>query len=161
MTNDSETTGEDVCACRHLRAKHDYGHGECYLSGCKCRTFEKAHTPTGYRAILIQKAREHADDYRRYDDTEGLVGTLVAMANMLASLPEPQGEPSAEAVKAFLLEEWRHEDWGYYGDDDPPHCACGDRLEVDGDGPVVALDNHRVRAALRAAAAVREEGEKR
>lgn len=50
--------------------------------------------PSGYRAILIQEAREHANEYRRYDDTERLVGTLVEMANMLATAdvaPETDG----------------------------------------------------------------------
>ena len=41
--------------------------------------------PSGYRAILIQKARAHADEYRCYDDTDELVGTLVESANMLAA----------------------------------------------------------------------------
>ena len=39
--------------------------------------------PSGYQAILIQKARALADEYRRYDDTDELVGTLVESANML------------------------------------------------------------------------------
>lgn len=38
----------------------------------------------GYRAILIQKARAHAEDIRRYDDdSRDLVDTLVEMANLL------------------------------------------------------------------------------
>ncbi|UGS27595.1 hypothetical protein K8F61_05245 [Microbacterium resistens] len=56
--------------------------------------------PSGYRATLIREARELADHYRRYDDTETLVSTLVEMANALAA--EPQGEPSDAAVAAGL-----------------------------------------------------------
>ena len=57
---------------------------------------DQAGQPTGYRAILIQKARAEADHYRRFDDTEDLVDVLVGMANMLAT---PQGEPSDAEVK--------------------------------------------------------------
>lgn len=38
----------------------------------------------GYRASLVQRAREHADDLRRYDDESSeIVDTLVEMANLL------------------------------------------------------------------------------
>lgn len=50
--------------------------------------------PSGYRATLVHEAREHADHYRRFDDTESLVSTLVEMANALAASSEPLGEPS-------------------------------------------------------------------
>lgn len=71
---------------------------------------------------------------------------------LLFASSEPQGEPSEAMVQRFLLEEWRHEDWGYDGSDDPPpYCACGDVLDIENDDPVGALDRHRVRAALRAA----------
>lgn len=38
----------------------------------------------GHRAILIQQARAHVDEWRRYDDTADLVDTLVQMANLLS-----------------------------------------------------------------------------
>lgn len=134
MTNDSETTGEDVCACCHLRTKHDYGNGECYLSGCKCRSFEKAHTPT-------------------YDEREPNIKKLanlllesVAAQGMriVPASPEPQGEPTDAEVTAALhaLYAVQH-----------PHSAPGELADY-GDEVVTA-----VRAALRAAAAVREEGQ--
>ncbi|WP_315106281.1 hypothetical protein [uncultured Microbacterium sp.] len=37
---------------------------------------------------LIREARDHADHYRRYDDTESLVSTLVEMANALDAEPQ-------------------------------------------------------------------------
>lgn len=40
---------------------------------------------SGYRESLIREAREHAEHYRRYDDTDALVNTLVEVANMLAA----------------------------------------------------------------------------
>lgn len=45
----------------------------------------------GHRAILVQRAREHADDIRRYDDeSRDLVDTLVQMANLLVEDAEIQ-----------------------------------------------------------------------
>lgn len=35
---------------------------------------------TGYRTLLVQRARAHAEDMARYDDTKDLVDTLVEMA---------------------------------------------------------------------------------
>lgn len=46
-------------------------------------------THEGYKALLIQSARSHAEDIRRYDDdSRDLVDTLVEMANVLAEEPE-------------------------------------------------------------------------
>lgn len=78
--------------------------------------------PSGYRATLIREAREHADHYRRFDDTESLVSTLVEIANALAS--EPQGEPS----------------------DAPTQTAPA--LEVEGDAPNRATPTNDEREAL-------------
>lgn len=94
MTNDSETTGEDVCACRHLRAKHDYGHGECYLSGCKCRTFEKAHAPTDDERealiALMDQPITGASDGRTF--TEMVVDAILAAGFRRTEVPEPSAE---------------------------------------------------------------------
>lgn len=76
--------------------------------GCKCgadETWRPQGEPTGHRAILIQEARSHADDYRRYDDTEGLVGTLVEMANMLAA--HDAEEPEWEYVPGWIGDDGR------------------------------------------------------
>lgn len=58
--------------------------------------------PSAHRATLIREAREHVDHYRRFDDTESLVSTLVEMSNALESAPEPQGEPTDAQVKAAV-----------------------------------------------------------
>lgn len=72
------------------------------------------------------------------------------------ALPAPQGEPSDAQVRAFLLEESEHQDWGYDGTDDLPYCSCGQVLAINGVEPVhTTLDRHRVLAALRAAGGMR------
>ena len=96
--------------------------------------------PSGHRAILIQQARAHADDYRRYDDTEDLVGTLVGMANMLAADAPVQGEPTdAEVNRASLALD---ED-GWNGHEEP----------------LAWEDLDRIASVVLRAAAVREEGQ--
>lgn len=72
---------------------------------------------------------------------------------------EPHGEPSDALIERYLLEEWKHERWGY-GDDDVPRCECGERLHEGDHGPVRSLEQHRVRVSF-AAAAVTEQGENR
>ena len=57
---------------------------------------QEARDISGYRAILVQKARAHADEMRRYDDTEDLVSTLVEMANLLIEDASDRKHPEPE-----------------------------------------------------------------
>lgn len=70
------------------------------------------------------------------------------------SLPSADSEPTESEIEAYLLEEWKHESWGY-DNDDVLRCECGQVLDDKKRGRVAALDQHRVTFALRAARAAR------
>ena len=101
--------------------------------------------PSGYRAILIQKARAHADEYRCYDDTDELVGTLVESANMLAADAPVQASTIVDE-EALAGEISRHKLVHVSVSRKSAFCMCSSSVRSGTDDNLAWFDKHRAHA---------------
>ena len=101
--------------------------------------------PSGYRAILIQKARAHAEEYRCYDDTDELVGTLVASANMLAADAPVQASTIVDE-EALAGEISRHKLVHVAVSRKSAFCMCSSSVRSGTDDNLAWFDKHRAHA---------------
>lgn len=101
--------------------------------------------PSGYRAILIQKARAHADEYRCYDDTDELVGTLVESANMLAADAPVQASTIVDE-EALAGEISRHKLVHVAVSRKSAFCMCSSSVRSGTDDNLAWFDKHRAHA---------------
>ena len=101
--------------------------------------------PSGYRAILIQKARAHADEYRCYDDTDELVGTLVESANMLAADAPVQASTIVDE-EALAGEISRHKLVHVSVSRKSAFCRCSSSVRSGTDDNLAWFDKHRAHA---------------
>lgn len=131
------------CECGHPRVEHDDGVGECYLSGCKCRTFEKAQTatddePVAYaiygRATGNLKYVQVMDEHEVEEQSEFYDVVPLFRRTVQGEPTDAEAWAAARAVAAMRKQETGVPAW---------------------------FNVEHARAALRAAATVREEGEKR
>ena len=104
-----------------------------------------ASEPSGYRAILIQKARAHAVEYRCYDDTDELVGTLVESANMLAADAPVQASTIVDE-EALAGEISRHKLVHVSVSRKSAFCMCSSSVRSGTDDNLAWFDKHRAHA---------------